>query len=132
MRLYLLQLCISRPFPQISAKINAWTTSVTCTWLMGSMEVNDIDLDDGEVQRSINRARREETFRFIRWDIDKAFLWKDVVSLKKVDVLRSVTTAVNCQPSSEILNLSPLRSSLGRTGFFQKRNGNRRHPRTKL
>lgn len=41
----------SRPFPQFSARMNAWATKVGGTWLMGECEVNDIEVD-GEVYRA--------------------------------------------------------------------------------
>jgi hypothetical protein len=35
----------SRPFPEFSARMNAWATRVGGTWLMGECEVNDIEID---------------------------------------------------------------------------------------
>jgi len=38
-------LLFSGPFPEFSARMNAWATKVGGTWLMGECEVNDIDID---------------------------------------------------------------------------------------
>ena len=35
----------SKPFPEFSARMNAWATRVAGTWLMGECEVNDIEID---------------------------------------------------------------------------------------
>ncbi|CAJ1942844.1 unnamed protein product [Cylindrotheca closterium] len=35
----------SRPFPQFSARMNAWATRVAGTWLMGECELNDVEVD---------------------------------------------------------------------------------------
>lgn len=35
----------SRPFPEFSARMNAWATGVGGTWLMGECEINDIEID---------------------------------------------------------------------------------------
>lgn len=35
----------SGPFPEFSARMNAWATGVAGTWLMGECEVNDIEID---------------------------------------------------------------------------------------
>jgi hypothetical protein len=35
----------SRPFPEFSARMNAWATRVGGTWLMGECEINDIEID---------------------------------------------------------------------------------------
>jgi len=39
----------ARPFPEISFRINAWATWLTCQWLMGPCEVNDVEVDGGEM-----------------------------------------------------------------------------------
>lgn len=38
----------SRPFPQFSARMNAWATKMGGTWLMGECEVNDVEMN-GEI-----------------------------------------------------------------------------------
>jgi len=35
----------SKPFPEFSARMNAWATKMGGTWLMGECEVNDIEID---------------------------------------------------------------------------------------
>lgn len=40
----------SGPFPEFSARMNAWATRVAGTWLMGECEVNDIEID-GKVHK---------------------------------------------------------------------------------
>lgn len=35
----------SKPFPEFSARMNAWATRMGGTWLMGECEVNDIEID---------------------------------------------------------------------------------------
>lgn len=37
----------SRPLPDFSCKLNAWATWLTCQWLMGPCEVNDVEVDGG-------------------------------------------------------------------------------------
>ena len=37
----------ARPLTGISSKLNAWATWLTCQWLMGPCEVNDVPLADG-------------------------------------------------------------------------------------
>lgn len=41
----------SKPMPELSCRLNAWVTAMTCQWLMGPCEVNDVDLGDGKVGR---------------------------------------------------------------------------------
>eukprot|EP00210_Caulerpa_lentillifera_P004284 g4087.t1 len=43
----IIKVCISQPFPEFSARLNAWATSKTCTWLMGSLVLNDVEFEDG-------------------------------------------------------------------------------------
>lgn len=40
----------SRPVPQTAAKLNAWVTAITCQWLMGPCQVNDVELPNGEIR----------------------------------------------------------------------------------
>lgn len=47
-------MCVSRPFPELSARLNAWATSFTCTWLMGSMSLNDVEFEDGKVRSFVS------------------------------------------------------------------------------
>lgn len=35
----------SKPFPEFSARMNAWATKVGGTWLMGECEVNDVEIN---------------------------------------------------------------------------------------
>lgn len=42
----------SRPFPAFSSRMNAWTTKVAGTWLMGETEVNDVQIDGGKIGKS--------------------------------------------------------------------------------
>ena len=39
----------SRNVPAPSARLNAWATALTCQWLMGPSEVNDVEVDGGAV-----------------------------------------------------------------------------------
>eukprot|EP00878_Enallax_costatus_P027060 GHUV01029098.1.p1 GENE.GHUV01029098.1~~GHUV01029098.1.p1 ORF type:complete len:163 (+),score=35.01 GHUV01029098.1:1189-1677(+) len=39
----------SKPLPDLSCRLNALATAVTCQWLMGPCTVNDVELDDGTV-----------------------------------------------------------------------------------
>jgi hypothetical protein len=41
----------AKPLPTFSNKLNAWVTALTCQWLMGPSEVNDVDLDDGSIAK---------------------------------------------------------------------------------
>lgn len=43
------KLMFSRPFPELSYKLNAWATWLTCQWLMGPCEINDVEVDGGLV-----------------------------------------------------------------------------------
>ena len=42
----------SRPLPGLSCQLNAWATWLTCQWLMGECEVNDVEVDCGGVGTS--------------------------------------------------------------------------------
>eukprot|EP01025_Chloroclados_australasicus_P016336 TRINITY_DN18150_c0_g2_i1.p1 TRINITY_DN18150_c0_g2~~TRINITY_DN18150_c0_g2_i1.p1 ORF type:complete len:262 (+),score=29.77 TRINITY_DN18150_c0_g2_i1:41-826(+) len=42
----------AKPFPQFSLLLNAYVTALTCQWLMGEAEVNDIELPDGTVGKN--------------------------------------------------------------------------------
>ncbi len=42
----LFPLMFSGPFPAFSAKLNALITKLTCTWLMGPMELVDVPADE--------------------------------------------------------------------------------------
>lgn len=39
----------ARPLPDLSCRLNAWATWLTCQWLMGECEVNDVELDGGRM-----------------------------------------------------------------------------------
>jgi len=39
----------SKPFPEFSARMNAWATWWAGTWLMGECDINDVEFDDGHV-----------------------------------------------------------------------------------
>lgn len=39
----------ARPLPTLSCQLNAWATWLTCQWLMGECEVNDVEIDGGRV-----------------------------------------------------------------------------------
>ncbi|KAL4428507.1 hypothetical protein ABPG75_002596 [Micractinium tetrahymenae] len=39
----------SRPMPGLSCQLNAWATWLTCQWLMGECEVNDVEIDGGQI-----------------------------------------------------------------------------------
>ncbi|PSC69941.1 histone deacetylase [Micractinium conductrix] len=39
----------SRPMPRLSCQLNAWATWLTCQWLMGECEVNDVEIDGGGI-----------------------------------------------------------------------------------
>eukprot|EP00977_Amphora_coffeiformis_P016203 scaffold4947_cov160-Amphora_coffeaeformis.AAC.3 len=39
----------SKPFPGFSSRMNAWATGVGGTWLMGECEINDVEIDGGEI-----------------------------------------------------------------------------------
>lgn len=41
----------SRPMPELSCRLNAWVTALTCQWLMGPCEVNDVDLGNGKLAK---------------------------------------------------------------------------------
>ena len=45
-----MQAMFSRPVPQTAAKLNAWVTAITCQWLMGPCQVNDVELPNGEIR----------------------------------------------------------------------------------
>jgi len=44
----LFPLMFARPFPAFSAKLNAYITSVTCSWLMGPMKLFDLKAEEME------------------------------------------------------------------------------------
>ncbi|PNH12456.1 hypothetical protein TSOC_000599 [Tetrabaena socialis] len=39
----------ARPLPELSCRMNALATALTCQWLMGPCKVNDVETDDGTV-----------------------------------------------------------------------------------
>lgn len=39
----------SKPMPGLSCQLNAWATWMTCQWLMGECEVNDVEIDGGRM-----------------------------------------------------------------------------------
>eukprot|EP00887_Chlorella_sp_A99_P004934 scaffold4.g4934.t1 len=39
----------ARPLPGLSCQLNAWATWLTCQWLMGECEVNDVEIDGGGI-----------------------------------------------------------------------------------
>lgn len=49
--LHLLQAMFSRPLPELSCRLNAFVTALTCTWLMGPCEVNDVETADGKIAK---------------------------------------------------------------------------------
>lgn len=40
----------ARPLPDISCRLNAYATWLTCQWLMGACEINAVEVDGGEVK----------------------------------------------------------------------------------
>lgn len=40
----------SKPLPGLACQMNALATALTCQWLMGKCEVNNVDIDGGKVQ----------------------------------------------------------------------------------
>ncbi|CAD7704759.1 unnamed protein product [Ostreobium quekettii] len=40
---------LSKNIPKASCRLNAWFTAFFCQWLMGPSEVNDVDVDGGQV-----------------------------------------------------------------------------------
>lgn len=44
-----MQVMFSRPMPELSCKLNAWATWLTCQWLMGPCEINDVEVDGGQM-----------------------------------------------------------------------------------
>jgi hypothetical protein len=45
------QVMFSRPMPALSCRLNAWVTALTCQWLMGPCQINDVEVDGGTVGR---------------------------------------------------------------------------------
>jgi hypothetical protein len=45
-----LQVMFSGPLPEFSSRLNAWATALTCQWLMGPCQVNDVQHADGKVR----------------------------------------------------------------------------------
>lgn len=39
----------AKPMPELSCRLNAFATALTCQWLMGSCKVNDVEIDGGKV-----------------------------------------------------------------------------------
>lgn len=39
----------AKPFPELSCKMNALATALTCQWLMGECKVNDVEIDGGKI-----------------------------------------------------------------------------------
>eukprot|EP00611_Tribonema_gayanum_P031647 TRINITY_DN91_c0_g1_i1.p1 TRINITY_DN91_c0_g1~~TRINITY_DN91_c0_g1_i1.p1 ORF type:complete len:227 (+),score=22.85 TRINITY_DN91_c0_g1_i1:78-758(+) len=39
----------SKPFPEFSCRMNAWVTLVASQWLMGPSEINDVEIDGGQI-----------------------------------------------------------------------------------
>ena len=46
------QVMFARPLPALSRQLNAWVTALTCQWLMGPCQVNDVELADGKALKS--------------------------------------------------------------------------------
>jgi len=42
----------AKPFPEFSARMNAWATLMAGTWLMGECELNDCEIDGGGIGKS--------------------------------------------------------------------------------
>jgi len=40
----------AKPLPDLSCRLNAWATWLTCQWLMGECEVNAVEVDGGQVK----------------------------------------------------------------------------------
>ena len=40
----------ARPLPDVSCRLNAFATWLTCQWLMGECEINEVEVDGGEVK----------------------------------------------------------------------------------
>jgi len=53
----------AKPFPEFSAKMNAWATMVAGVWLMGECEVNDCEIDGGEI--GVNQGVLVKRCRFL-------------------------------------------------------------------
>lgn len=41
----------SQPLPDVSCRLNAWVTALTCQWLMGPSKVNNFERADGTVAK---------------------------------------------------------------------------------
>jgi len=39
----------AKPFPEFSARMNAWATMIAGVWLMGECELNDSEIDGGKI-----------------------------------------------------------------------------------
>ena len=48
-----MQVMFSGPLPGLSNRLNAWATALTCQWLMGPCQVNDVEHADGKVRRIV-------------------------------------------------------------------------------
>ena len=46
------QVMFAKPLPALSRQLNAWVTALTCQWLMGPCQVNDVELADGKQLKS--------------------------------------------------------------------------------
>lgn len=46
---HLTAVMFSKPMPELSCRLNAWVTKVTCEWLMGKLTVNDVVIDGGRI-----------------------------------------------------------------------------------
>lgn len=43
----------SKPFPHFSCQMNAWATWLTCQWLMGPCEINDVPINGGDIGKGM-------------------------------------------------------------------------------
>jgi hypothetical protein len=49
----------SGPMPDLSCRLNAVATALTCQWLMGPCKVNDAEIDGGRVRARGPKPRRQ-------------------------------------------------------------------------
>lgn len=63
------KIMFAKPMPEISCKLNAWATWLTCQWLMGPCTVNDTEIDGGEIGKGhgvlVERCRYISYFFFV-------------------------------------------------------------------
>lgn len=43
------KIMFARPLPTLSYRLNAFATWLTCQWLMGECDINDVEIDGGEI-----------------------------------------------------------------------------------